>query len=202
MKPIIICADKILFFYLISKWRCWCLQIFRIQSNEAEAKWTEDIYKYIFFNENIWIPNKISLKFFPNGHIKIFQYWIRLWLGVVQAIIWTNHGQFTDAYMRHLALMCWIYVDMSILFHSFKMIGSSSKFIALVLSGLRAWIKWYNYIYEAFPLSKCCLTSPWHHSVARNCVNYAPGARIERRPLQPKGLWRNNTLRNDILPHV
>ena len=67
----------------------------------------DDIFKCILSNENIWIPLKISLKFVPKGpinHIKI---------GSVnglaptrqQAIILTNSGKFTDAYMRHSASM-------------------------------------------------------------------------------------------------
>ena len=30
---------------------------------------TGDIFKCIFFNENVWIPNEISLKFVPKGPI-------------------------------------------------------------------------------------------------------------------------------------
>ena len=30
---------------------------------------TDDIFKYIFLNENIWIPIKISSKFVPKGPI-------------------------------------------------------------------------------------------------------------------------------------
>ena len=29
----------------------------------------EDIFKWIFFNESVWIPIKISLKFIPKGPI-------------------------------------------------------------------------------------------------------------------------------------
>ena len=29
----------------------------------------DDIFKYIFLNENVWIPNKVSLKFIPKGPI-------------------------------------------------------------------------------------------------------------------------------------
>ena len=58
----------------------------------------DDIFKYIFLNENVWISVKISLKFvgpINNIHRR-------------QAIIWTNDGKFTDAYMRHSASMSWL----------------------------------------------------------------------------------------------
>ena len=32
-------------------------------------KWTDDIFKCTFLNENVWIPIKISLKFVPKGQI-------------------------------------------------------------------------------------------------------------------------------------
>ena len=31
----------------------------------------DDIFKWIFLNENVWIPIKISLKFVPKGPINI-----------------------------------------------------------------------------------------------------------------------------------
>ena len=51
------------------------------------------IPKRIFVNENIWIPIKISLKFFLKGSLTIF---IGSDNGLApsrrQAIIWTNDG--------------------------------------------------------------------------------------------------------------
>ena len=45
----------------------------RIQyDNEAETRWPpfpDDIFKWIFLNENVWILIKISLKFVPGGTI-------------------------------------------------------------------------------------------------------------------------------------
>ena len=64
----------------------------------------DNIFKYIFLNENIWIPIKISLKFVPKGLINNIP-------ALVQIMAWRRLGdkplfepvltQFTDAYMRH-----------------------------------------------------------------------------------------------------
>ena len=40
----------------------------------------DKIFEYIFWNENVWIPNKISLKFV----LTIFQHWLRKWFGTDQ----------------------------------------------------------------------------------------------------------------------
>ena len=62
-----------------------------------------DIFKNIFFNGNI----KISIKIYvPKGRINnIPAFGSDNGLAPTrrQAIIWTNDGQFTDAYMRHSA---------------------------------------------------------------------------------------------------
>ena len=65
----------------------------------------DDIFKYIFFNENAWISIRISLKFVPKGPIKYSSIGSDNGLAPSrrQASIWTNDGQFTDAYMRHSA---------------------------------------------------------------------------------------------------
>ena len=42
----------------------------------------------IFFNKNVWISLKISLKFFPRSELKICQHWCKWWLGADQA---TSH---------------------------------------------------------------------------------------------------------------
>ena len=41
----------------------------------------DDIFKRIFFNENVWISIKISLKFVPKGPINIIpaMFWIMAW---------------------------------------------------------------------------------------------------------------------------
>ena len=59
-------------------------------------------------NENVWISVKISLNFVPKGSVNKYPI-IGSDNGKAptrrQAIIWTNDGQFTDAYMRHSASM-------------------------------------------------------------------------------------------------
>ena len=64
----------------------------------------DDIFKYIFLNENVWISVKISLKFVPKGPINNMP-------ALVQIIPWCRPGdkplsdpmlsRFTDAYMQH-----------------------------------------------------------------------------------------------------
>ena len=51
---------------LLSKISLLCYQ------TEASTKWTpfpNDIFKYIFMNDNVWIPINVSLKFVPKGPI-------------------------------------------------------------------------------------------------------------------------------------
>ena len=62
----------------------------------------DDIFKYIFLNENAWISLKISLKFVPEvlidnipALVQIMAWRRARW----QAIIWTNDGYFTDAHI-------------------------------------------------------------------------------------------------------
>ena len=66
-------------------------------------KITDDIFKSIF-NESVWIPITISLKFVPKGPIDYNS-------ALVQVVAWHRIGekplpesmltQFTDAYIRH-----------------------------------------------------------------------------------------------------
>ena len=78
---------------------------------EAETKWppfSNYIFKYIFFNENVWISIKIPLRFVPKGPINNIP-------ALVQKLAWCQIGdkplfepkvaQFNDAYMRHPASM-------------------------------------------------------------------------------------------------
>ena len=74
----------------------------------------DDMFKRIFLNENIWISNKISLKYVPWGLIDNMA-------ALVQIMAWRRPGhtplfepmltQFTDAYMRHWGR--WTYVGNS-----------------------------------------------------------------------------------------
>ena len=64
----------------------------------------DDMFKRIFLNENIWILNKISLKYVPWGLIDNMS-------ALVQIMAWRRPGykplfepmliQFTNAYMQH-----------------------------------------------------------------------------------------------------
>ena len=45
----------------------------------------DDIFKYTLWNENVWITNKISLKFVPKGQINNIQ-------SLVQIIAWRRPG--------------------------------------------------------------------------------------------------------------
>ena len=40
-----------------------------LRPRQNGRNFTDDIFKYIFLNENVWIPVKISLKFVPKGPI-------------------------------------------------------------------------------------------------------------------------------------
>ena len=58
-------------------------------------------------NENVWFSIKIPLKIVSKGSINNFSFGSDNGLAPRrrQAIIWTNDGYFTDAYMRHSASM-------------------------------------------------------------------------------------------------
>ena len=57
--------------------------------DEMDNVCAEDIFKCIFFNGNVWISIKISLKFVPEGEINSIPALVqRQWLGAVQA---TSH---------------------------------------------------------------------------------------------------------------
>ena len=80
----------------------WCKPFWYIK---AETKWPpfpDDILKRIFFNENVWISINISLKCVPSGPINNIPALVQV---MAPAIIWTNDGYFTDAYMRHSSSM-------------------------------------------------------------------------------------------------
>ena len=47
----------------------------------------DDIFRYIFLNENVWIPIEISLKFVPKGPINIVQI-----IALVQIMAWRRPG--------------------------------------------------------------------------------------------------------------
>ena len=45
------------------------ISISTLRPGENGRHFTDDIFKCIFINENVWIPIKISLKFVPKGPI-------------------------------------------------------------------------------------------------------------------------------------
>ena len=65
----------------------------------------DDIFKWIFLNENVYILIRISLKFVPKVPINNIPADNGLAPARRQAIIWTNYGYFTSAYMRLSASM-------------------------------------------------------------------------------------------------
>ena len=64
----------------------------------------DDIFKCIFWNEDIRIANDISLNVFLGVKLTIFQHWFQR-LCVDQTKSHFNDGRFSDAYMRHSASM-------------------------------------------------------------------------------------------------
>ena len=66
-----------------------------LRPRRNEQHLADDIFKHIFFNENVWISIKISPKFVPKGPIKQYSS-IGSGNGLAlfrrQAIIWTNDG--------------------------------------------------------------------------------------------------------------
>ena len=70
----------------------------------------DDILKWIFLTENVWISIEISLKFVPKGPINNIP-------ALVQIMAWRRSGDkplsepmmvnLSDAYMRHSASMSW-----------------------------------------------------------------------------------------------
>ena len=81
--------------------------IFRLNTltgGQNDCRFAEDISKCILLNENVWISIKISLKFVPLFPINDISALIQI-MARWQAIIWTNDGYITDAYICHSASM-------------------------------------------------------------------------------------------------
>ena len=56
-----------------------------LRPRRNEQHWADDIFKRIFFNENVWISIKISLKFVPKGPINNIA-------ALVQIMAWRRSG--------------------------------------------------------------------------------------------------------------
>ena len=98
---------------------CWCIPVviypvvFEIVKSvvyhiEAETKWTPFArrhFQWIFFNENVWISIKISLKFVPRGPISNIPV-------LVQIMAWRWPG---DKPLSEPMTVCWrIYASLSL----------------------------------------------------------------------------------------
>ena len=84
------------------------VQLNTLRLRQNGRHYAHDMFKCIFLYENAWIPIWISLKFVPKGPINnIFSTGSDNGLAPTRrkAIIWTNDGLITDAYMRHSASM-------------------------------------------------------------------------------------------------
>ena len=69
----------------VSSWRGRYQWLNTLRPRRNEQHFTDDIFKCIFFNENVWISIKISLKFVPNGPIKNIP-------ALVQIMAWRRLG--------------------------------------------------------------------------------------------------------------
>ena len=82
--------DKIHTMYLLCADRChWCVSgetsINTLGPRQNGRHFADDIFKYIFLNENVWISIKISLKFVPKGPINNIP-------SLVQIMAWRRPG--------------------------------------------------------------------------------------------------------------
>ena len=54
-----------------TKWLLFCRQHFNtLRPGQNGCHFADDIFKFLFLNENVWIPIRISLKFVFKGRIK------------------------------------------------------------------------------------------------------------------------------------
>ena len=63
----------------------WTLWVNTFRPRQNGRHFVDDIFKYIFLNENVWIPIKIWLKFVPKGRINNIP-------ALVQIIAWRRPG--------------------------------------------------------------------------------------------------------------
>ena len=91
----------------ITQLKCawWHPAINTLRQRQNGRRFADDTFKRIFLNENVRISIKISLKFVPKGPINNNPALVQIMAWPWQAIICTNDGLFTDAYMRHSASM-------------------------------------------------------------------------------------------------
>ena len=93
-------------------WGLWFYVVNTLRPRQNGRQFPDDIFKRIFLNEYVWILIQISLKFVPKRAINNFPAMNSSDNGLApirrQAIIWTNDGSITDAYMRHSASMSFL----------------------------------------------------------------------------------------------
>ena len=65
--------------------KMWQEHVITLKSRRNEQHFADDIFKRIFFNENVWISIKISLKFVPKGPISNIP-------ALVQIMAWRRSG--------------------------------------------------------------------------------------------------------------
>ena len=83
---------------------CWCSGDFNpLRPRQNGRHFPDDIFKWIFLNENVWISNKISLKFVPTGPINNIP-------ALVQIMAWLRSGEkplsepMTDSLLTHICV--------------------------------------------------------------------------------------------------
>ena len=64
---------------------CWFCNVNTQRPTQNGRHFPDDIFKWFFLNENVWIPIKISLKFVPNGPINNIP-------ALVQIMAWRRSG--------------------------------------------------------------------------------------------------------------
>ena len=95
--------------YRLKMWfKCDAVLVNTLRPRQDGCHFTDDIFKRIFLNENVWISIDISLKFIPKGPIDNVPV-------LVQIMAWHQPDDkplsepmmvwFTDAYMHHSASM-------------------------------------------------------------------------------------------------
>ena len=93
---------------LSTRWIVSLLRVNTLSPRQNGRHFADDIFKWVFLNENVWFSIKISLKFVHKVPINNFP-------ALVQIMAWRRTGdkplsepmmaQFNDAYMRHSAWM-------------------------------------------------------------------------------------------------
>ena len=115
------CLNFIIFIYLYLSIYTWSFQVAQggvslhlisstnefntLRPRQNGRHFPDDIFKWIFLNENVWISIEIPVKFVPKGQINNIPAFFQIMAWRRQAIIWNNDGHFIDAYMLHSASM-------------------------------------------------------------------------------------------------